>query len=56
MLVVYRSEHEVIVTDVKNESAMLKEYFDEAGENVEDYDRDLTEVVRISSKVKVDIH
>ena len=40
MFIVYSSNQEVIVCTPKTEKKMLKEWFEDAGRELEDYDRD----------------
>lgn len=53
MLVKYSGDDEVIVCARKNEKKMLKEYFEEGGRDIDDYDREECEVVNVSSSMYV---
>jgi len=55
MFIVYTSDDEVIVTTKDNDKNTIKEYFDEGGRNIDDYDRDEIKdgAVAISPKMKV---
>ena len=46
-LIVYEGEDEVLITTPENEPLMLKEWFDEADRNVDDYDRTVSKEVCI---------
>ena len=53
MLVQYSNNDEVIVCAKKNEKKMLKQYFEEGGRDVVDYDREECEVVNVSCGMQV---
>lgn len=55
MLVIYQNDEEVLVCEKKNEKRLIKEYFEDACRDFDQYDRSTVDgIVTISNRLKVD--
>ncbi len=57
MFIVYEGDDEVFVTTPQNELEALKEWFEDGGRSVDDYDRIVSteNAIRISSKLQLEV-
>lgn len=56
MFIVYSNESEVIVTTKKNEKRTIKDYFTEAGRDLDEYDREEIKADAVSVRTHAKVY
>ena len=51
-LIVYSSHDEILIGTTETEAQLIKEYFEEGGRSLDDYDRDVAEESTVAIEIK----